>query len=1107
VITFDYRAPEDYAPNLLVHSDGRWFQLRIGSDGQAYSRYYTTVTLPQLQFDGAWHHAQIDVLGALRAADPDKTTFQIDEIALGQVKSGPYMQVTLLDGGAAGSAYELDNFAILRPTNAAQVALTWTASGDAYNAALDQDVATAPATTAQYTQPSATLSFPAQAADGLWYAHVRARGASGWSAAAHYPVLLDRTPPVTGEPNPRPDGVGTADFLFVPVADASSGLDLSALQVEINGQRYAGAGKGVSYHPELGGLGLTPYVFNPPLPPAPNGQSIMVSVQLADYAGNALAAPLVWTFTAQRPHVAGEPFRMLTRDGGELPALAPDGTQIAFVANRQGVDQVWLMPTSDYGEQSNSVRALTAAGVWSSDPAWSPDGKLLAYVSNDGGSRQVWSAAPDGTGARALTALNGVPASPTWSPDGAQIAFVLDGNLWAMNADGSGLRALTNEPDQPIRAVRWQPGGNLLAVDYKLYQETIEIFDPATGALTPLTDGGQERAPAWLNADTVLYTAPAGPNLPDAVWRINLDGSGSAIIDGSGQPGVGDMEPSAAAGGSAVALSSTRGGSRNIWLQATLQIARFEALPANGAPAGVAQDIVYTLPADGQVTLEVQDNGGQTLRILLDQASQGKGEQHVAWDGTGIDNLPLAPGDYRLHLSVAIGGGEPLDRLASARVLDPANVGSLALRVEQWNGEPALRDDLHVAVYPAGQRAQTAAHEDYNVEPQFKLASGRYDVVVRLGEVRREFNGLAVTGQQTTTQVLNLGLGGLAVSVLLSPGEPIQGYVPVHVTPSGRSSGGVWGFYNDTRFALLPGRYDVTAEYEGVRRAVYGVVVRAGQTTTQEINLGSGQLEINVLSYAGRPAVGGLLIASAYRPEDHETRIGTSLFQNPARMRLPGGAYDILLDYTVGPHAGGEVKVWINGVTITPGETTTLEQNLHLGAVDLSVFEAPGKPGDAGRLVFFVYPRGTRDERTVTALFINSVTAEIPPGAYDVIADYGGTELRNVMTPVPIEVREGLTTTQSIDLALARAQILVVDDSGQPIAAERVDAHAYTAGQRDKSFAFSLFRNPMELVLLGGVAYDFVIELDGGAKKLTLERQTVVVGDTLVVTVKESDFK
>src|SRR5205814_10056878 len=146
----------------------------------------------------------------------------------------------------------------------------------------------------------------------------------------------------------------------------------------------------------------------------------MALQQATDYAGNKLAAPFAWSFTADRPQVAGEAvFQQLTAKGGASPAISPDGSQMAFVSSRSGSDKVWVMRADDYGEKVGSAKLLISNGTGrESDPAWSPDGKTLAFVSDAGGSQQVWLASADGSGAHALTRGEGGAASPAWLPDG-----------------------------------------------------------------------------------------------------------------------------------------------------------------------------------------------------------------------------------------------------------------------------------------------------------------------------------------------------------------------------------------------------------------------------------------------------------------------------------------------------------------------------------------------------------------------------------------------------------------------------------------------------------------------------------------------------------------
>ena len=60
----------------------------------------------------------------------------------------------------------------------------------------------------------------------------------------------------------------------------------------------------------------------------------------------------------------------------EYPAWSPDGTQIAFTANREGHYDIFMMET----DGSNIIR-LTTSKANEKEPSWFPDGKSIAYSS------------------------------------------------------------------------------------------------------------------------------------------------------------------------------------------------------------------------------------------------------------------------------------------------------------------------------------------------------------------------------------------------------------------------------------------------------------------------------------------------------------------------------------------------------------------------------------------------------------------------------------------------------------------------------------------------------------------------------------------------------
>ena len=112
-----------------------------------------------------------------------------------------------------------------------------------------------------------------------------------------------------------------------------------------------------------------------------------------------------------------EPVRTLsfTTDEGTWISLdvAPDGQAIVFDL----LGDLYTIPMA--GGQATRI---TSGTPWDGMPRWSPDGTTIAFISDRDGGDNLWLVSPDGTGLRKLTGeVDNTLSSPAWSPDGSYL--------------------------------------------------------------------------------------------------------------------------------------------------------------------------------------------------------------------------------------------------------------------------------------------------------------------------------------------------------------------------------------------------------------------------------------------------------------------------------------------------------------------------------------------------------------------------------------------------------------------------------------------------------------------------------------------------------------
>jgi tricorn protease len=225
------------------------------------------------------------------------------------------------------------------------------------------------------------------------------------------------------------------------------------------------------------------------------------------------------------------PSRVSAAGNVEDFALSPKGERALFVAR----GDIFSAPI-EKGPTRNLTRTSRYHDKWA---RWSPDGRRIAFISDRTGEEEVWLIDQDGTGKPEALTSGGkaMRYAPEWAPDGKRIAFSdKDGRLYVVTVADRKLTQIADDAYGMIREYVWSPCGGHLAfsmTDPNNFR-SIWIWSAEDGKLHRVTSElFHESSPAWDPKGEYLYYMSARSFAPQLdTFELNFSNNKNTGIFG-----------------------------------------------------------------------------------------------------------------------------------------------------------------------------------------------------------------------------------------------------------------------------------------------------------------------------------------------------------------------------------------------------------------------------------------------------------------------------------------------------------------------------------------------------------------------------------------------
>ncbi|HZE07764.1 MAG TPA: hypothetical protein VE110_03310 [Gemmatimonadaceae bacterium] len=223
----------------------------------------------------------------------------------------------------------------------------------------------------------------------------------------------------------------------------------------------------------------------------------------------------------------GAETRTITTGRGALsPAWSPTGESVVYTALGNSGTQV-----EELDVRTGRTRRISQirAGL-NITPVYQPGGNAILYAQGTGNGTDLVLANLDSSAPHKITAGRGTDnTSPSYSPDGRQIAFISgktgQPQVYIMDADGSNVQLLT--PYQPgVRSYRaspdWSPDGRAVAYEQQNGNFQIWMIDLRDRIPKQLTSEGENEDPSWApDGRHIVFTSSRGGS--KELWILDTE--------------------------------------------------------------------------------------------------------------------------------------------------------------------------------------------------------------------------------------------------------------------------------------------------------------------------------------------------------------------------------------------------------------------------------------------------------------------------------------------------------------------------------------------------------------------------------------------------------